>query len=657
MNKSVCWLALAILGCLVVLGPTWAGGQELGPPPIWPESWTGPEGQAREGASTPLQPLESGLAPVNPSNREASRLFYATNYLAPDSPIAWTGNRATCDAGATASGFQDAVLLRLNYFRAMAGVPATVTFGGTYNGKDQKAALMMSANGQLSHNPPTTWTCYTAEGAEAAGNSNLALGASGRAAIDLYMKDPGTGNGAAGHRRWIVFPATQVMGTGDIPATGGSAAQALWVFDSTTWGPRPPTREEFVAWPPPGFVPYQVVYPRWSFSFPQASFASATVTMTQGGAGVPVTLETIANGYGDNTLVWFPTGMTSSQAWPQPTTDTVYTVTINNVVVSGSPRSFTYEVTIFDPATVVPMPSKVGLFRPASGTFYLDHNGNGTWDGCGTDRCLSIGMTGDIPLVGDWNGTGSSKVGLFRPASGTFYLDQNGNGTWDGCGTDRCLSIGMTGDIPLVGDWNGNGATKVGVFRPSAGTFYLDHNGNGTWEGCATDRCLQIGLTGDIPVVGDWNNSGSSKVGLFRPSDGTFYLDYNGNGRWDGCSTDRCLSIGLNGDVPVVGDWNDSGTAKVGTFRSSTGTFYLDYNGNGIWDGCSTDRCLAIGMAGDIPLVGDWGGTGTAKVGVFRPSDGTFYLDFNGNGAWEGCGLDRCLHIGLANDVPLVGGW
>ena len=173
MNKSVCWLALAILGCLVVLGPTWADGQELGTPPICPESWTGPEGQAREGARTPLQPLEGGLAPVNPSNREASRLFYATNYLAPDSPTAWTGNRATCDAGTTASGFQDAVLLRLNYFRAMAGVPATVTFGGTYNGKDQKAALMMSANVQLNHNPPTTWTCYTADGAEAAGNSNL----------------------------------------------------------------------------------------------------------------------------------------------------------------------------------------------------------------------------------------------------------------------------------------------------------------------------------------------------------------------------------------------------------------------------------------------------------------------------------------------------
>ena len=160
--------------------------------------------------------------------------------------------------------------------------------------------------------------------------------------------------------------------------------------------------------------------------------------------------------------------------------------------------------------------SKVGTFRPSDGTFYLDYNGNGVWDGCGTDRCLSIGLDGDVALVGDWNGSGSSKVGAFRPSDGTFYLDYNGNGTWDGCGTDRCLQIGMNGDIPLVGDWNGSGSSKVGAFRPSDGTFYLDYNGNGTWDGCGTDRCLQIGMNGDIPLVGDWDGTGSAKVGAFR---------------------------------------------------------------------------------------------------------------------------------------------
>ena len=203
-----------------------------------------------------------------------------------------------------------------------------------------------------------------------------------------------------------------------------------------------------------------------------------------------------------------------------------------------------FSLFLTSPHAAVPVPSidKLATFRPADGTFYLDYNGSGTWEGCGADRCLSIGMNGDIPLVGDWNGSGTDKVGAFRPSDGTFYLDYNGSGTWDGCGTDRCLSIGMNGDIPLVGDWNGSGTDKVGAFRPSDGTFYLDYNGNGVWDGCGTDRCLQIGMNGDIPLVGDWNASGTSKVGAFRPSDGTFYLDYNGSGTWEGCGTDRCLA-------------------------------------------------------------------------------------------------------------------
>ena len=174
-------------------------------------------------------------------------------------------------------------------------------------------------------------------------------------------------------------------------------------------------------------------------------------------------------------------------------------------------------------------PANVGLYQ--AGQWRLDQNGNGAWDGCATDRCIEIGMAGDIPLAGNWNGSAVSKVGVFRPSDGAFYLDYNGNGVWDGCAVDRCLSIGMDGDIPLVGDWNGDGVAKVGAFRPSDGVFYLDYNGNGQWDGCGVDRCLQIGMDGDTPLVGDWDSTGSSKVGAFRPSDGVFYLDYNGNGR------------------------------------------------------------------------------------------------------------------------------
>ncbi|MEE4376150.1 MAG: CARDB domain-containing protein [Candidatus Competibacteraceae bacterium] len=103
--------------------------------------------------------------------------------------------------------------------------------------------------------------------------------------------------------------------------------------------------------------------------------------------------------------------------------------------------------------------SSVGVFR--NGTWFLD-NGNFTWDGCGSfpndDLCLvnSFGAPGDLPVAGDWTGTGESAVGVFR--NGTWFLD-NGNFIWDGCGAfpdnDLCLinTFGAPGDLPVAGDW------------------------------------------------------------------------------------------------------------------------------------------------------------------------------------------------------------
>jgi hypothetical protein len=142
-------------------------------------------------------------------------------------------------------------------------------------------------------------------------------------------------------------------------------------------------------------------------------------------------------------------------------------------------------------------------------------------------------------------------------SSGYWYLDLNGNGVWDGCQVDRCLGpFGASGDIPVVGDWDGTGVVKIGVYDPSHGTWQLDLNGNGKWDGCKVDKCISLGQRGDIPVVGDWSASGAAKIGVFRPTTGEWLLDLNANGKWDGCSVDKCVTgFGQPGDLPVVGKW------------------------------------------------------------------------------------------------------
>jgi hypothetical protein len=147
---------------------------------------------------------------------------------------------------------------------------------------------------------------------------------------------------------------------------------------------------------------------------------------------------------------------------------------------------------------------------------------------------------------------------------------------------------------------------KIGIFRPSTHLFYLDYNGNGVWNGAVVDKTYNFGITGDIPVSGDWNNDTISEIGIFRPSTHLFYLDYNGNGAWNGASVDRSYNFGITGDIPITGDWNSDGRPEIGVFRNSTHLFYLDFNGNGAWNGASVDRQYNFGITGDIPISGKW---------------------------------------------------
>ena len=355
-----------------LVSPGAKGIPELGPVPVPPTDVSalpkGPQAKSVTGSFT-----------VNTASREEVRSFYKAVYRSSDGvPMGSTAIVSSCVPGTNASAYQDGVLRRINWYRAMAGLPAGVTFNSTYCAKDQQAALMMSANNNLSHTPPNSWSCWTSDGTNGAANSNIALGSTGPDAITDYIDDAMSNNFFVGHRRWLLYPQTQVMGTGNIPEQGANySANATWVFDGNYGGPRPSTVQPFVSWPPPGYVPYQVVFPRWSFAYPNANFTnganSTTVTMQSNGVPIAVRLETYGNSAGESTLAWVPGGLDAndySVKFPFSGTDTIYTVTISNVFTNGFRSNFTYSVTIFDPT--VPGPDYhpltiTGTDQPAAG--------------------------------------------------------------------------------------------------------------------------------------------------------------------------------------------------------------------------------------------------------------------------------------------------
>ncbi|NJN55944.1 MAG: hypothetical protein HC804_15070 [Anaerolineae bacterium] len=292
--------------------------------------------------------LREGLS-IDPTDRQAAIDFYLSYYLPTQNvTLDWSGNFEECKAGEISAAFRNAVLQRINYFRAMAGVPADIVFNAAYNQKAQAAALMISVNKQADHFPPQHWRCYSADGSEAARHANLYPSVRSPEAIDGYFLDPGAGNYAVIHRRWLLYPQTREMGTGDVPKEGDyAAANALWVVDDNHYfDNRPPTRNDFVAWPPPGFVPNLFTTGRWSFSYPNAGFEHAAVTMTLNGQALAVQVSPLVKGYGENTLVWevAPAVISSLSA-----ADSVFAVHISNVIIGSQAKDFDYSVTAFQP--------------------------------------------------------------------------------------------------------------------------------------------------------------------------------------------------------------------------------------------------------------------------------------------------------------------
>ncbi len=262
--------------------------------------------------------------------------FYNNDYLGSNtSGNDWTGNTQSCVAGTISKEAQDNTLKRINYFRVMAYLPKLTGFEDDLNKKCQKAALMMYANKTLNHFPPTSWSCYSDDGAEAASHSNIATNSTS-AAISSYMSDHGTSNYSVGHRRWILYPKTKTMGHGS-----ASSYDVLWVFGGSVQSETPSDMPEFVAWPPRGYVPANVIYDRWSFSIPKADFSSTSISMTdKSGGSISLEIRKIENGYGDNTIVWEPNF--DYGFWSED--ETVVHINIKNVKLNGETKNYEYDV-------------------------------------------------------------------------------------------------------------------------------------------------------------------------------------------------------------------------------------------------------------------------------------------------------------------------
>ena len=106
----------------------------------------------------------------------------------------------------------------------------------------------------------------------------------------------------------------------------------------------------------------------------------------------------------------------------------------------------------------------------------------------------------------------------------------------------ECLIFngGVRGDVPVVGDFDGDGMVDNVVFRPSNGDWYM-------WLSGGNFRAVQWGLPGDLPIPVRMISNDNTDLVVYRPSTGSvFVMSVNGQ------------TLGLNSSSAVNGQLLDT---------------------------------------------------------------------------------------------------
>ena len=239
---------------------------------------------------------------------------------------------------------------------------------------------------------------------------------------------------------------------------------------------------------------------------------------------------------------------------------------------------------------------------------------------------------GIIPLSGNMSGTGE-ETGTFNPKTSKFTFGS------------KTVQFGLNTDIPVIGDWDGDGKDEIGVFRPidddGISRFYLITR---DWDDLPdkaedADKRIYFGpYPTNIPIAGDWDGDGYDDIGGFNPENNVFYL-YKLDLDKPSVDSYKDVPFGITSDIPFIGDWNGDGKDEIGVFRypypnnPNTNAFYFNRDLTGVqhdFGVIGPDGKLqpyAYGKVGDYPLIGDWDGDGDDDIGVYRPSTQKFYDD------------------------------
>jgi hypothetical protein len=286
-----------------------------------------------------------------------------------------------------------------------------------------------------------------------------------------------------------------------------------------------------------------------------------------------------------------------------------------------------------------------------------------------SNTSIDVDVDYQTALLGDFNGDGVDEVAV--------WFSKKGEGSWsfyyyrDDYSFQRSSEtnyyFGYAGDIPLVGDFNGDGLADIGVWRQTGTSYYFyfayrTPDGSGFEDGAEE---IKFGNTVyyEIPSVGDFNGDGKDDVAISRPTNGIWNILYSSGDSFE--DEPYTVEFGNSAfvEVPLVADFNGDGCSDIANWRYNgyTRGYYVDFSTCIKGEFEDNPEFTALGNSAytyEFPFIADYNGDGLADIMVHRCEDSTVFVkakeaeggifsDF----VEEVTGIGGCQNLLVGNDM------
>jgi hypothetical protein len=291
----------------------------------------------------------------------------------------------------------------------------------------------------------------------------------------------------------------------------------------------------------------------------------------------------------------------------------------------------------------------IAVYHPTDGTWYILQGGT-NFKTAFSVKWGDINSFGtQIPLIADFDNDGRIDLALYNKIDFTWYILQGGSGfktafsvKWGG------PNFGVAGftDIPVPGDYDGDGKLDIAVYHPSEAAWYILQGGTGF----KTAFSVTWGVPGTLidgewsrvwPVPADYDADGLLDIAVFSQQDLTWYILQGGSGfktafsvKWGAANAPPSVAFWwIFSDIPVPGDYDGDGKIDLAVYHYPDFTWYILQGATNFKTAFSV-QWGAPNFGGwgfpvgspDIPVPGFYDNDNRLDIAVFHPTDNTWYI-------------------------------